>query len=161
MRSLIFSLSAIAILSFTTLAGAQQLREGRSCIGSCDRYGSPELSDPVRDDHRYRRGGDNEFRDPYDEGYGDEGRGDEGYRNTSYDDGYYSRPRHRTVRRHHRKTRRTNRKRHYRSAPRYGHRTEFCRTRKEVRGHGWGRKKVNVKRCIWVRNDLLRNRGWN
>ncbi len=57
----------------------------------------------------------------------------------------------RSKRRHHRSNRRV---RHV--EPNFANRTEFCRNHREIRnGH-----KVNVRRCVWVRNDLLhRYRG--
>ena len=91
---------------------------------------------------------------------------------------------HRKLRRHHRRAhRRVLRQRHYgerrsfkrRSSQRWGHkryrhgewgphryanRTRFCRI--EKRGHGWHAKKV--RRCIYVRNDLLgvyEGGGWH
>lgn len=64
----------------------------------------------------------------------------------------YTKRRHegRTVRRH-REVRRVR--------PSLHNRTRFCRKTKEKVGHGWRSKWVTVKRCVWVRNDLLHRHG--
>ncbi|MEL6736168.1 MAG: hypothetical protein AAFO98_09865 [Pseudomonadota bacterium] len=88
-----------------------------------------------------------------------------------YGDGYYNkRPVYK--RRNYHQPRRTYRKRYrhgykksYRKHRRgvvrhsYANRTKFCRKEKRKNASGWGSH--TVKRCVWVRNDLLRSGKWH
>lgn len=149
MRSFVLSAVAASFLLFSNSSFAGQA--DRVCAGGCDRYGNPvynvqpDFVEDRFDDERYVP--DEEFYNP---------RIDTPPPLPRYvDRGYRNRYKH-THRRYRKKnhTRRYNR-RVYRD--RYAGRTEFCREHIERRGQGWGSKKVKVRRCIWVRNDLVPN----
>lgn len=153
-------LKPVAILTlslglFSSLVSAQA--QQRLCAGSCDEYGDPvyNVDQPYDDGLRYSRDYERRHRigtpgyiDIPEEEYHSERR--------------YRRYKRRSSRRHYgeyRHKKRRYRKRSYQTEY-YGgidtsNRTEFCRERYERRGDGWFKRKVRIKRCVWVRNDLL------
>ena len=172
MRSLVLSAIAASIFFFTHNAFAQD----RYCSGSCDDYIT---------DENYR---DIEPQLPDESGFGNDTMvgGPLYVDEPAYRMSRYGRIRPERIRPERRRfhqsryERRQNRSmRRYKSRRRHREvvqppifqdtftgRTEFCRTTSEKRGRGWFKKRVNVRRCVWVRNDLVpnhanRNASWN
>lgn len=154
MRSLSIAAIAAFLVFVIPAANAQQY-----CVGNCDLYSDPVYHDQTGygDDMRYPPGHDDEtwavspnppsIDGPY---VGQPPIPD--YRAPRTHRPRYRKRRYRTVRRHHKK-------RYQRPVyrDRLAGRTEFCREHIERRGHDWGSRKVKVRRCIWVRNDLVPN----
>ena len=148
--SSVISAALIASSSFLIASGpvaAQNYNDGRSCIGSCDRYGNPTHYEPrLPDETGFGPGYQDDDYDDDDDRYDDDDRSYVG-------DPVYQYPENRRYRKRVRKHRTYRRHR-----SRYANRTKFCRTHTEMRGEGFfSRHKVNVKRCVWVRNDLVPN----
>lgn len=80
-------------------------------------------------------------------------------------EGTYQRRSYQQPRRKYRKSYRQGYKKTYRKQRRsavrhsYANRTQFCRKEKRQNVSGWGSH--TVKRCVWVRNDLLQNGKWH
>ncbi|MEM1040005.1 MAG: hypothetical protein AAGI12_11115 [Pseudomonadota bacterium] len=80
-------------------------------------------------------------------------------------EGTYKRRSYHQPRRTYRKRYRHGHKKSYRKHRRlvarhsYANRTKFCRKEKRRNASGWGSH--TVKRCVWVRNDLLRGGKWH
>lgn len=166
MRSL--ALAAIAVSAFLLITPTSKALAESYCIGNCGGYSNPDYDPPELPDETglggypdYASDDVGNFDDSYDE---QSAVGEPVYiqpRQRRYRERSYQRREYRTERRYRRATRRVYQEPVY---DRYAGRTEFCRETIEKRGHGWGRKKVKVRRCIWVRNDLVPNHradGWS
>ena len=148
----VFAVS-LFLIAFEFSAGIASAQE-RVCAGSCDEYGDPiyNVSDPYDDGLRHspRYEDDHSFDTPgYVEDY--EYRSERRYKRYQRTSRY----------KHHRRYKRRSYRRVYHDDWSGGidtsNRTEFCREHYERRGNGWIKRKVKVRRCVWVRNDLLGN----
>ncbi len=161
MRSLIFTLLSLFVIAFASQASA----ESRYCAGSCDRYGNPipesRVGEPIYLNPDGTEAGRPNLRNDY-----------------LYPPGYRPAPRYRRIVRHRRYKHRSHRRyrkvrrynghrhqrkvrrhhRHYRehrshrryARPTFHNRTKYCRDEVRWIGHGQG-----IRRCVWVRNDLI------
>jgi len=154
MRSLIFTLLSLFVIAFASPANA----ESRYCAGSCDRYGDPVYHVPPSFDGRPTLRNDY----LYPPGYRPAPRYREHrrIRRVAHHRRYvghrrYERRSYRTKRRYKRRIRRHRGYRHHHQHRRYArptfhNRTKYCRDEVEWTGHGHG-----IRRCVWVRNDLI------
>lgn len=150
---------AIALATGVLIAGANPSAAQSACKGKkCDRYNTPPPIYHSNSAVLWPGGG------PV---YANPGYSHQRYHQPVHGGGYVSsnppviheRRRHRTHRKTHRRHRGHHR-RHHRGyeteyLPSYPGRTQYCRETIEKRGHGWHKKKVRVRRCVLVRNDLL------
>ena len=158
----VVGLAVVFLIGLITLPlSAQQ----RYCVGACDQYGHPVYDQPGEidfgNDYRYPPEYEGEQRvspNPPTIGeprYVPPGFYDPPRRPRYSGERRYRRPHYRQ-KRHVRRYKRRHRRVHRRSRQRsYVGRTKFCRVQKEERQRNGRWVWVKVKRCIWVRNDLL------
>ena len=153
MRSLVLSAIAASLVFFVPASAQAE----RYCIGGCGSYSNPNYAQPELPDETGfdgHRDYSDDGPDLYEPEYEDQ---------SAVGEPVYAQPRQRRYR-----ERGHNNPRRYRESYErpvydepaydpYAGRTEFCRESVEKRGHGWGKKKVKVRRCVWVRNDLVPN----
>ncbi len=159
-------------------ASAQRFEDSRACAGGCDRFGNsrfdaPRLPDesglrpgfdhPGYSNPRYRRPGfggsdfrGSRFRRSHRDFSVHHGRRYVG--EPTYQHRESSRFRKRRRWHHSRRWRSRHHRRNSYYQPRYNNRTRFCRNHTEKRRYSFfHRERVNVERCVWVRNDLVPN----
>ncbi len=153
MRSIVIVVLSLFALTFSWQAQA----ESRHCAGGCDRYGNPVYNIPVESEDWVSPNPPSLSNDYlYPPGYQPAPR----YRRVAH---RHRHVRHRQVRhhRHYRQKRRVRKHRHHRryrehhshrryARPTLRNRTKYCRDEIEWTSSGHG-----IRRCIWVRNDLI------